>query len=652
MRTREGQLTAFSSKPDQVLVVPPMALAWLAEAEGGKIMVSFEARGHSDATVLLSSGRSVGRQLRGNASNYTVIIGSHRNSCVKIEKNGVVVCQVQTRGATGGGSLAGSGPSSPVKSRVRQLHPMQLDPDIFRTFWVSYGHGEIRIGHGTEAGDAFCAWRDAVDAVDAGDINDLNTSASAGVMAAGSMETNENEKIRHIGLSSWNTHVGYRNVLVKTVRDELGECGNEDMDVDHEGVCGGREMTFYAGDTQEARPDLSTMSLLGSCLRTMQKTVSLDTVCGYLSGLDRLTHTLHGSGELFACTRERVLAFAATNIEELSIHRGGELCMLPSCVMEDIVKHQAVPCSEMVVYDVVRRWYEANGADVGIEVGCAFKILRHVRFPLMSSDELESLRRQRGSMSASSRPPHSSSWEVVLQDLIQEASDYHTDCKRMTSLYDPSIFIDGVLDGKLRLPTTDADGGLRFRERSPSGCVSLVYMYDGDTNGVFEFVGTRYGTAPWANPVAAGLVSISSSSPVGRFCDPRALVGRSFSSLNFAGPRRSVDGGVESWWKIELRHRLRCTRYAVRHDGSSDYIRNWVFQGSADGISWITLDEHVSDATIHMPAQWASWPVRDARRRTFQHFRILQTAPNMSAPNPMHLSLDHVELYGDFHIGS
>lgn len=97
--------STFSSKPDQVLVVPPMALAWLTESESATTVVSFEARGHSDATVLLSSHRSAGRQQPrpgGRAGgfavrNYTVIIGSHRNSCVKIEKNGVVVCQVQTR---------------------------------------------------------------------------------------------------------------------------------------------------------------------------------------------------------------------------------------------------------------------------------------------------------------------------------------------------------------------------------------------------------------------------------------------------------------------------------------------------------------------------------------------------------------------------
>ena len=668
---------AFLSKPDQVLVVPPMALAWLTEAEGERIMVSFEARGHSDATVLFSSCRTAGRP-RGHASNYTVIIGSHRNSCVKIEKDGVVVCQVQTREAAAqpvAGS--GTGPGSPLKSRVGRLHPMQLDPDVFREFWVSYGHGEIRIGHGVDDGDAFCAWRDVVDGSVAAEAE-----AAAEVEALGSLSpeggrgavTSCMGRIRHVGLSSWNTHVGYRNVHVKTVVDEalMDEAAMDEavmdeaaMDEDVEvrvtemvPLVTGLELvqTEHASERVECGPPGvhgrheggSATSLLQSCLDTMKDAVAVETVCGYLIGLDRLISTLHRSNQAFLCAREDFLAFAATNFETLAAAHGDELCSLPSDVMDALVKHQAVACSEKAVYDMVHRWYEVNGPEDGGRGGGPFRILRHVRFPLMTSDELASLSTlasRGGNLGVS---PVALGWNHALMDLVHEATEYQRDCQSMVGLYDPSVFIDGVLDGKLRMPSAGWDGTLRFRERSPIGSVNLVYMYDGDNNGVFQFVGTRHGTAPWTNPVAAGLISISSSSPSGRFCDPRALVGRGFSSLNFAGPRRSVNGGLESWWAIHLQHGLRCTRYVVRHDGSADHLRNWVFQGSADGMMWITLDEHSNDTTIRMPAQWASWPVRDSGRRKFRHFRILLTAPNQEAPNPMHLSLDHVELYGEY----
>ena len=645
--------SAFLSKPDQVLVVPPMALAWMTDADGERIMVSFEARGHSDATVLFSSCRTAGRP-RGHASNYTVIIGSHRNSCVKIEKNGVVVCQVQTRGASA--QHVGPIPGSPLRNRVKRLHPMQLDPDVFREFWVSYGHGEIRIGHGLDDGDTFCAWRDVME----GGVMEGDDEAAAGAhVGVGEASTGGGDKIQHVGLSSWNTHVGYRNVHVKTV---LEDAMDEDEDVEAADMMSlvPSEIVFSEGAPERmgfglpalnGQPDGGPrISLLQSCLDAMKDAVTVETVCGYLTGLDRLTNTLHRSNEAFLCAREEFLAFAATNIETLAAAHREELALLPSDVMDELVKHQAVPCSETVVYDMVHRWYEVNGPEDGGR-GIPFRILRHVRFPLMTSDELSSFASLTSLGGTWSGSLAAAGWNKALGDLVREATEYQRDCQSMLGIYDPSIFIDGVLDGKLRVPSTDSEGTLRFRERSPTGSVNLVYMYDGDNNGVFQFIGTQYGTAPWINPVASGLISISSSSPPGRFCDPRALVGRNFSSLNFAGPRRSSRGGMESWWEIRLQHGLRCTRYVVRHDGSGDHLRNWAFQGSADGICWVTLDEHTNDATIRMSAQWASWPVRDSRRRKFRHFRILLTAPNPAAPNPMHLSLDHVELYGEFQCG-
>lgn len=93
-----------------VLVVPPFEAAWLT-GEGftlrnGTGCVSFEAKGETDVTVILKStpgakrlqpllrqtataasgaGHSGGNALQVE-ENYTIIFGSHRNSCLKIEK--------------------------------------------------------------------------------------------------------------------------------------------------------------------------------------------------------------------------------------------------------------------------------------------------------------------------------------------------------------------------------------------------------------------------------------------------------------------------------------------------------------------------------------------------------------------------------------
>lgn len=98
-------------------------------------------------------------------------------------------------------------------------------------------------------------------------------------------------------------------------------------------------------------------------------------------------------------------------------------------------------------------------------------------------------------------------------------------------------------------------------------------------------------------------------------------------------------------------HRLRCTRYCLRHDGSADFLRDWCLQGSSDGFNWETLILHTNDQTLRMSGQYASWPVRKCGREsqnTHRYFRIFQTVPNAMAPNPTHVSLSNIDLYGDF----
>lgn len=78
------------------------------------------------------------------------------------------------------------------------------------------------------------------------------------------------------------------------------------------------------------------------------------------------------------------------------------------------------------------------------------------------------------------------------------------------------------------------------------------------------------------------LLQVRSSSPSCRFTDPRALLSGNFLPNNFAGPR--LEGGpggqLASWWVIDLGpgHSLVPNYYTLRHDGSLDFLRNWVLQ--------------------------------------------------------------------------
>lgn len=179
------------------VVVPPFECAWLSgsgyELSNGCGCIVFEARAETDVTIILKpSGASIatkrlqplqqrqqqqapaspGMQTPSTTSglagqpepNYTVIFGSHRNSCLKVEKNGSMVSQVQ--GVPGA----------------------RLSEREFGRLWVDVNKGTITVGTGEpEAATISHQW------VDPEPI--LN--------------------ICHVGLSCWDRHVSYRCISVQ-----------------------------------------------------------------------------------------------------------------------------------------------------------------------------------------------------------------------------------------------------------------------------------------------------------------------------------------------------------------------------------------------------------------------------------------------------
>ena len=74
-------------------------------------------------------------------------------------------------------------------------------------------------------------------------------------------------------------------------------------------------------------------------------------------------------------------------------------------------------------------------------------------------------------------------------------------------------------------------------------------------------------------------MQVRASSPSCRNTDPKAVVSGLFLRNNFAGPRYE-DGQLQSWWLVDLGpgHRLIINYYTLRHDGSQDFLRNWVLE--------------------------------------------------------------------------
>ncbi|OIT33253.1 btbpoz domain-containing protein [Nicotiana attenuata] len=184
----------------------------------------------------------------------------------------------------------------------------------------------------------------------------------------------------------------------------------------------------------------------------------------------------------------------------------------------------------------------------------------------------------------------------------------------------------------------------RFQHRK-SSFKELLYICDGDSNGVLYFAGTSYGKHQWVNPVLSKRVTITASSPISRCTDPKVLVSRNFQGTSLAGPQME-DGRNASWWMVDIGqdHQLMCNYYTLRA-----FMRRWNFQGSLDGKSWTNLRVHENDQTICKPGQFASWPVTGPNALLpFSFFRLLMTAPTTDDTNPWNCCICFLELYGYF----
>ncbi|KAL4859062.1 BTB/POZ domain-containing protein [Chlorella vulgaris] len=543
-----------------VLVVPPLEAVWLTGSElqlqEGRGCLSFEVKADNDATVLLKQqsgsrrwqhltakggGRGAAAAVDGQQApaqgspveqNYTVILGSHRNSCLKFEKDGELCCMV---------------PTSPEA---------RLSATCFSKYWINYNAGCISVGAG-EPGEGLCySWTDPEPI----------------------------PSIRFAGLSAWDKHVGYRNLRMHPALAQLPP--SPALEQHHiEGPSAHQQpQQGLPGDAPPAQHGKAPPSLLECCQAALLRSFSPSGVCDLLQVADCLSPVADG-------LRSQAIEFAAAQLSAVVTEDLLGFCSLSTATLEEILCSQSLDCAEKCVFDAVMKW-----AGYGCEVADASS----------AGHPMQAQLAQRGAIS--------------MQD------------KRHVR----------ALTASERLASS------RFQLRRAPGCTELLYLYDGDRNGVCWHLGTACGTQPWVNPVLAGRLAVRASSPACRSTDPKALAGHGFARCNFAGPR--MEGGqLSSWWVLDLGagHRLICNHYTLRHDGSTDFLRSWVLQGSNDGSSWSDLRRHISDRTIRMPGQYASWPLSShAAAVPYRFFRLLLVGPNPEAANQHHVCLSFWELYG------
>ncbi|CAN6172082.1 unnamed protein product [Urochloa humidicola] len=156
----------FVEETKRSLTVAPFECAWGEElrfGEPGRGCVAFEASAHNDVTLVFRQqpGSQHYHYKMDSSRHYTVILGSHRNKRLRIEVDGSTVVDVAALGLCCSSS--------------------------FQPYWISIYDGLISIGQGRHPNtNLLFQW----------------------------LDPDPNPNVQYVGLSSWDKHVGYRNISI------------------------------------------------------------------------------------------------------------------------------------------------------------------------------------------------------------------------------------------------------------------------------------------------------------------------------------------------------------------------------------------------------------------------------------------------------
>nr|XP_012221751.1 PREDICTED: E3 ubiquitin-protein ligase HECTD1 isoform X5 [Linepithema humile] len=177
--------------------------------------------------------------------------------------------------------------------------------------------------------------------------------------------------------------------------------------------------------------------------------------------------------------------------------------------------------------------------------------------------------------------------------------------------------------------------------------ITFKYQHDFDENGLLYWIGTNAKTcSEWVNPAQYGLVVVTSSDgrnlPYGHLED---ILSRDPSALNC-----HTNDDKRAWFSIDLGVWVIPNAYTLRHARGygRSALRNWMFQASKDGITWVTLYAHVDDCSLNEPGSTATWTLEPPNEEAqgWRHLRLQQIGKNASAQTH-YLSVSGFEVYGE-----
>jgi hypothetical protein len=179
---------------------------------------------------------------------------------------------------------------------------------------------------------------------------------------------------------------------------------------------------------------------------------------------------------------------------------------------------------------------------------------------------------------------------------------------------------------------------------------TLTYSSDGDTNGLFYFIGTDYLSTSWSNPSTSGEITIVvKTTDTGA---PSDLVDRTTNQW-YTAPVANSYAGVD----IGNGRTMSITKYTIRNrTEAQDMLRTWRLQGSNnvstnttggfDAATWVDIDVRSGDTSITSLNQFVTFTANQSNTNSYRWFRLIQDGVNSNGAN--YLCFAEWEFYGEF----
>ena len=579
-----------------------------------------------------------------NGDHYLIIIGSHRNSRLKIERNGDPVLFVPMR------------PSD------------RLPCDNFARYFVSLSHGTICVGLGSESAPEAYIFGTYTDRQPLGPVRFVGLAAwdSPVVYRRVSVTMTLTQKSRsqaaemsppgRLGRnpSLWISSIADANTGKKDLEDEQGRDLGPSSDHDHDhNHCPLAECPVIGPPRLMSLAETTVLHILS---RDADHVV-VDASCVLHITDVLLPHAAH--------LARGVLSLLARHLPQFLCHPEA-LATLTSDHMLHLVGHKDVICDELDVYLVVEAWSRPQSHKSRSSSSEALRLLHHVRFGTMTGEELTALGQRQW---VEELPGLRWLIEEALREEIDEEGGWgkyegeggqkiydHRDLDPPSTATTPSSTPAPPFVGKIPpLPLTFNHAAtttllstsplalaiMRRQPRVRPHVTHLRFLHLSDTRGLGYFLGSDGRTSPWSNPVRTQRIHVQCSSPVCSQSDATSLFSRKFVRECVARRVRRDDERIAAWWAIDIgpAYTLVCTDYLLQQDDSEYHLRDWVLQGSNNGTEWIDLRVHSRDGTYFLKGQTAAFHVQSLASRTaYRYFRIYSELQD--------LAIAGLELYG------